>query len=67
MRKKASKAKAYRLNFGGTKAKKYASTKKQALRDAYYWRDFGQVKVCIDRKMPSGVYKQIKCIKRKKR
>jgi hypothetical protein len=57
--------KTYRLSFGNTRAKRWASTKKQAVADARYWLSVGQMKVCIDRKLPTGTMKRVKCLKRK--
>lgn len=54
----------YRLTFGGTRATKYAATLTAARKDARYWVDFGQMKVCIHKRLPSGDYRQVQCIKR---
>lgn len=54
----------YRLTFGGTRAAKYAATLTEARKDARYWVDFGQMKVCIHKRLPSGSYRQVQCVKR---
>lgn len=55
----------YRLTFGGTRKTLYAVTLKNALADARYWTAFGQKRVCIDRRLPSGAFKRMRCIERK--
>lgn len=57
----------YRLRFQGTRATKKAASLKQARKDARYWLDFGQTKVCIDRQLPSGRYTQVECKLRSRR
>lgn len=57
----------YRLSFGGTRAKKWAPTLKQAVKDARYWTAFGQMQVCIDQRLPSGSFRRIGCVKRRRR
>lgn len=57
----------YVLTFGGTRARKHAKTLKQAREDARYWVDFGQKKVCINERLPSGKLRQIQCVTRTKR
>jgi hypothetical protein len=59
--------KAFRLSFSSTNAKKFAPTMKQAVADARYWTSWGAGKVCIERKMPSGVYSRVRCLVRRKR
>jgi hypothetical protein len=54
----------YRLTFGGTRATKRATTLKQATKDAQYWVDYGQSRVCIDKKLPSGGFKRVRCLYR---
>lgn len=54
----------YRLTFGGTRATKYAPTLTAARKDARYWVDFGQMKVCIHKRLPSGGYRQVQCVER---
>lgn len=62
---KRKSGKNYRLNFGGTRKKLYAATLKAAVADAKYWVSFGQKQVCIDKMLPSGRGKQIRCLKRR--
>lgn len=57
-------SKAYRLSFGGTRAVKWAPTKAAALADARYWIGYGQMRVCIDRRLPSGSFTRVKCLYR---
>lgn len=57
----------YVLTFGGTRARKKARTLRQARLDARYWLDFGQVKVCIHKQLPSGGLKQVQCVSRRSR
>jgi hypothetical protein len=66
MAKSKLNPRAYRLSFGGTRAKKYAPTKREAYKDARYWIAFGQMKVCVEKRLPSGDYKQVGCVRRKK-
>ena len=54
----------YRLTFGGTRAAKYAPTLTAARKAARYWVAFGQMKVCIHKRLPSGDYRQVQCVKR---
>lgn len=56
---------AYRLTFGGTRKKLYSPTLAVAMKDARYWVNFGQMKVCIDRMLPSGGVHRVKCITRR--
>ncbi len=53
--------KAFRLSFGGTRAKKWAPTLRQAMADARYWLGYGQTRVCIDKKTPHG-FVSVKCL-----
>lgn len=55
----------YRLSFGGTAAKKWAPSLTAAVRDARYWVDWGQKRVCIDRVLPSGQMRRIRCLVRR--
>ena len=64
-RKTRKNAKAYRLSFSSTRAKKWAPTMKQAVDDAQYWLNFGVSQVCIDRKTPTGSYKRLRCMHRR--
>lgn len=61
---KRVKPKTYFLTFGGTTARKHAATLSQARKDARYWVDFGQKKVCIHKRTPHGS-KQVQCVTRK--
>jgi len=54
----------YRLTFGGTRKRLYASTLKAAVADAKYWTRFGQMRVCIDRMTPLGAAVRVKCVYR---
>lgn len=65
-RRRRSPAKEYRLSFTTTRTKKWAPTLKQAVADARYWTSWGAGKVCIDRKMPSGSFKRVRCLVRKR-
>jgi hypothetical protein len=60
-------SKKFRLSFGGTRRKIWTGTRKAAIAEARYWLAFGQKKVCIDRKLPTGTMKRVKCMKRAKR
>jgi hypothetical protein len=66
-RRRSTKRGPYVLTFGGTRARKYASTLTQAWKDARYWVDFGQKKVCINKRLPSGRLHQIQCVSHPKR
>ena len=63
---KKKKPAPYRLVFGGTRKKLPAGTLKQANADARYWVAFGHAKVCIERRLPSGRFEQVKCVTRKR-
>lgn len=60
-------SKTYRLSFGGTRRKIWTGTLKAARAEANYWLAFGQKKVCVDRKLPTGTMKRVRCYKRAKR
>lgn len=60
----AADSRKYRLTFGGTRAVKYAPTLTAAREDARYWVAFGQMQVCIHKRLPSGGYRQVQCVKR---
>jgi hypothetical protein len=66
MARRKSNPKAFRLSFGGTSARKWAPTLKAAVADAKYWTAFGQKRVCIDRKLPTGGFSRVKCVHRRK-
>ena len=54
----------YRLKFGGTRKTLTACTLQQARKDARYWTSFGQQQVCIEKRLPSGRYEQVQCVRR---
>ena len=56
----------FRLSFGGTRKKLPAPSLKSAVKDARYWTSFGQLKVCIERRLPSGSYVKVGCAMRGK-
>jgi hypothetical protein len=60
-------SKKYRLSFGHTSRKIWVGTRKAAVAEAKYWVAAGQMKVCIDRKLPTGTMKRVKCVRRAKR
>jgi hypothetical protein len=57
----------YRLSFGGTRKKLYATSKKAAMDDARYWLRFGQKRVCIDALLPTGTERRVTCLERGRR
>jgi hypothetical protein len=59
-------AKNFRLSFGGTRKKIWVGTKKAAVAEARYWLSFGQRRVCIDRKLPTGTMQRVRCMKRRR-
>lgn len=65
--KRSENPRAYRLSFEHTRTKKFAPTMTEAVKDARYWIAFGQMRVCIERKLPSGDYAQVRCVKRRHR
>lgn len=60
------KRRAYVLTFGGTRTRHYAASLRQARADARYWIAYGQMKVCIHRRLPSGRLHQVECVGRKR-
>lgn len=65
MARRRQNPKAFRLSFGGTRAKKFAPTLKAAVADARYWLSYGQRRVCIERKFPHAGYKTVRCLTRR--
>ena len=61
---KKTDPKKFRLSFGGTRTKHHAPTKAQAMKDAAYWIDFGQTKVCVEKRLPSGRFADVGCMVR---
>jgi len=51
----------FRLKFGGTRKTLPAATLKQAVKDARYWSQWGQKRVCVERRLPSGGWEFMKC------
>lgn len=64
-RRRTKNQRAYRLTFGGTRKKLWASSMSAAVDEAKYWVGFGQKRVCIDRALPSGRFHRVRCITRK--
>lgn len=58
------KAAPFRLSFGGTRKTLPAPSLKAAIKDARYWTSYGQSRVCISRRMPSGTYQPVGCVRR---
>jgi hypothetical protein len=56
----------YRLKFGGTRKTLPASSLKVAVIFAKYWTNWGQKRVCIEKRLPSGRYELSRCVTRKR-
>lgn len=64
MARRADKRRAYVLTFSGTRARKFAASLRQARQDARYWISYGAMKVCINKRLPSGRLHQVQCLSR---
>ena len=65
MARRSKRPAPYRLKFGGTRKTLPAASLKAALADARYWAGWGQKKVCIERRLPSGRFDLVRCVTRR--
>lgn len=60
----------FRLLFGERDGRmsnhgQWAPTLKQAVADAKHWLRTGVMRVCVDRRLPSGSFRRVRCMRRR--